>query len=110
MRFRPAHKQQALGKSIRQRSGRPAGRACEGAVEITTADDCWEASDQRRGTNAALTGGVCVSGPTPLGRIVCESVRDHVSMVVTVVLLFTTDGPLAPSCMTLYYQTCLSGG
>lgn len=32
-----------------------------GAVEITTAHNCWEASDQRRGTNAALTSGVCVS-------------------------------------------------
>jgi len=45
-------RQQTLGKSSRQGSGRPAGRACAGAVDTTTAVNCWEASDQRRKRNA----------------------------------------------------------
>ena len=47
-------KQQTPSKSNRQRSGNRLGKSVEGAVEITTAAICWEASDQRRDTKRHL--------------------------------------------------------
>jgi hypothetical protein len=53
-RFRPARKNsrrstRAAIHEVADRSREPV----ESAVEITTAHNCWEASDQRRDTNAA---------------------------------------------------------
>lgn len=61
-RIRPARKHQALGKRRHHEVADRSREPVEGAVEITTAHNCWEASDQRRGTNAAQSSGVCVFG------------------------------------------------
>lgn len=106
-RFRPARKkQQTLGKSSHQRVADRSREPVEGAVEITTAHNCWEASDQRRDTNAAHLSGVRVFG---LAEGIVNA-GDVTGNVVTVVPPPETGSPLALFCRRLYYQTCLSGG